>query len=190
MTPRDRRALVWGTGVLTLALLFGRLAPTAFRAWRVASGALAERTALLAREHGDLGGLTTLEDSAKVVEASFVALAPKLLTGGSAAEAIADLEGRITLSASRHRTAVIRLEPVPDSTTLAKLGRVRVTVQVESDWAGISEFLQAVNADPAALGVGSLDVTSTDPVASSARPEVLHAALDIDGWYLRAGGRS
>ncbi|MGH7532706.1 MAG: GspMb/PilO family protein, partial [Gemmatimonadales bacterium] len=182
--------LIWGAGVLTVALVFGRLVPMALRAWRVAQGELAERTALLARERGDLGELPTLEDSAKVVEASFVALAPTLLTGGSAAEAVADLEGRINLSASRHRTTVIRLEPAPDSTTIARLGQVRVTVQVESDWAGIVEFLQAVDADPAALGVGSLDVTSADPVASSARPELLHVGLEIDGWYLRAGGRS
>lgn len=188
MTPRDRRALLLGGVVLVVALLFGRLMPMTVRRWRAAEMELADRTALLERERADLHGIGSLEDSAKVIEVRFVGLAPALLAGATDAEGIADLEGRINLAASRHRTRVVRLDPAPDSGVVARLHQIRVTLQVESDWAGVVEFLRALDDDPAALTVQSLSVSAADPTSSSARAEILRADLDLSGWYLHSAG--
>ena len=186
MNARDQRALTWGAAVLVGGLLVGRVVPAGVRWWRGAQATLAERTALLARERQEVGAVPLLEDSAKSVQASFIALAPKILVGGTEAEAIADDESRVTVIAGRHRTKVLRLDAAPDSSTVARLRRVRVTLAVETDWAGLVEFLKGVDDDPAAIGVQSLDVAAADPTSSSARPEVLHAELDLTGWYLHA----
>ena len=187
MTPRDRRALLAGAAVVGAALLFGRLVPVVVRHWRAGAAELADRTALLERERGDLRGIGSLEDSAKVIEARFVALAPDLLTGSTDAEGVADLEARVNLAASRHRARIVRMDQLPDTSVVARLRRVRVNVQVESDWGGIVEFLRALDDDPAALSVGALSVSAADPVTSSARPEILRADLEISAWYLQAG---
>ena len=184
MTSRDRRAMAVGAAVIGAGLLFGRLAPMGLRHWRAAQGELADRTALLAREQGDLGRINSLEDSAKSIEARFVGLAPQLLSGSSDAEGIADLEGRINLAAGRHRTRVVAMNQVADSEQVARLRGARVTVQVESDWGGLIEFLRALDDDPAALRVTALSVSAADPTSSSAHPEVLRADLQVSGWYL------
>ena len=186
MNPRDQRAFLTGGAIVIAGLLFGRVLPAGHRWWHTAQATLAERTALLAREQHELGTVRQLEDSAKVVQASFVALAPDVLAGGTDAEALSDLEGRMTLLAGRHQAKVIRLDAGADSVTVARLREVRVSMEVESDWAGIVAFLKGVDDDPAAITVRSLDVSAADPTSSSARPEVLHADLELTGWYLHA----
>lgn len=186
MSPRDRRALGWGAAVVVGGLLLGRVVPAAVRWWRGAQATLAERTVLLAREQHEIGTVAVLEDSAKTVQAAFIALAPEILTGGTDAEALADIEGRVSVIAGQHRTKVLRLDGIADSSSVARLKQVRVTVAVESDWGGLVGFLKGLDEDPAAIGVQSLDVTAADPASSSARPEVLHAELELTGWYLHA----
>lgn len=187
MTPRDRRALLVGAAIVGAALLFGRLVPVVARHWRAGAAELADRTALLERERSDLGSIGSLEDSAKVIETRFVALAPDLLTGSTDAEGVADLEARVNLAASRHRARVIRMDQLPDSGVVARLRRVRVTVQIESDWGGVVEFLRGLDDDPAALSIGALSLSAADPLSSSARPEILRADLELSAWYLQAG---
>ena len=184
MNQRDKRALLAGGGIVIAGLLLGRVLPAGIRWWAGAQVTLADRSALLVREQRDLGTVPQLEDSAKVVQASFVALAPEVLSGGTDAEALSDLEGRMTLIAGRHNAKVIRLDAAPDSAVIARLREVRVSMEVESDWAGIVAFLKGVDDDPAAIEVRSLDVSAADPTSSSARPEVLHADLEVTGWYL------
>ena len=187
MTPRDRRALLIGAAVVGAALLFGRLVPILVRRWRAGAAELADRTGLLERERGDLRGIGSLEDSAKITEARFVALAPELLSGSTDAEALADFEGRVNFAAGRHRARVIRMDQLPDSGVVARLHHVRVSIQIESDWGGVVELLRALDDDPAALSIGALSVSAADPLSSSARPEILRADLEISAWYLRAG---
>lgn len=186
MNDRDIRALRLGGAIVIVGLLVGRAVPAGLRWWSHAQATLTDRTALLAREQQDLSTVPQLEDSAKVVQAAFVALAPEILAGGSDAEAVSDLESRMAVIAGRHRTKVIRLDAAADSSRVARLREVRVSVEIESDWAGLVEFLKGVDDDPAAIAVRSLDVTAADPTSSSARPEVLHADLDVTGWYLHA----
>lgn len=186
MSPRDRRALGWGAAVVVGGLLLGRVVPAAVRWWRGAEATLAERSTLLAREQHEIGTVAVLEDSAKTVQVAFIALAPEILTGGTDAEALADIEGRVSVIAGQHRTKVLRLDGIADSSSVARLKQARVTVAVESDWAGLVGFLKGLDDDPAAIGVQSLDVTAADPASSSARPEVLHAELELTGWYLHA----
>lgn len=188
MTPRDRRALFLGGAVIGAALLIGRVLPMAVRHWRAGEAELADRTALLERERGELRGIGSLEDSARVIEARLVGLAPALLSGATGAEGVADLEGRVNLAASRHRTRVVRMDREPDSVGVARLRRVKVTVQVESDWGGVVEFLRALDDDPAALTLETLSVSAADPTSSSARAEILRADLEVSGWYLGAAG--
>lgn len=186
MTPRDRRALVWGGVTVAVAAVLVRGVPVLVR-WELGLRAtLRDRAELVARADRALQDAGPMADSAKAVAAAFVALAPKVLAGGTDAEALADLQGRVTLAAHHHRARVLRTDPVTDSTTVARLGRVRLRVSLESDWSGLVGVLGALDQDPAALRFGRLAVAAADPASSSAVPEQLRLDVEVGGWFVRA----
>lgn len=188
MTPRDRRALKVGGWVLLLGVLLFRLLPSGWRAWSAAREELAARRALVAHAEVLLGGLDSLEARGRVAREALVALAPRLIAGTSEAAAQADLTGRIALIANRERTRLVRTEAIADSTREARLRRVRLRMEVETDWSGLVGFLRGVAADPAVIRVLSIGVRGTDATGPGTGAEVLSAEIEVSGWYLEGRG--
>jgi hypothetical protein len=184
VNPRDRRALVLGAAAVVLALVLLRVGPWSWRSVRDARAELEARAELLARMESDVGLASRLEDSGKVVRSRMALLAPKLLSGGTPAEAVADLGARLGVVAEHHHVRLSRTEPSLDSVGGGGLGRVTLKAALDSDTGGLLALLESLAREPAALVVEDLRVAVADPFIGRNRPELLHAELTVGGWYL------
>ncbi|HEV8382860.1 MAG TPA: type II secretion system protein GspM [Gemmatimonadales bacterium] len=186
MTPRDRRALMMGGLVVAAAVLGLRLVPLGVRRATAAHALLSERAVLLARTRDELAALPKLRDSAAILTQALVALAPQVLSGATAAEAGADLSGRMNLAASRAPARVDRLDPVLDSSGAGRLGRARVHAAFETDVRGLIAFLRAIDAADEMLTLDELHIEAPEPGAPDRGPEILRVEVTISGWYIKA----
>jgi hypothetical protein len=143
-----------------------------------------ERGAAVSRMRADVGAVGALTDSAAVARRRLVALAPRILNGGTEAEAVADLIGRMGVLATANATALARSEPLPDSTRIGWLRRVSVRVVLESDLRGVLETLNAMSHGSAVIVLRSVRLTAADPASTDAAPEVISAEATVTGWYL------
>ena len=184
MMPRDRRALALGACLVVAALLL-RGIPLVVGAVSRLRDDVGNRSATVHRMRADVRGLAALGDSAALARRRLVALAPRILTGASEAEAVADLTGRLSALAAAHQAVVQRTEVVPDSIHVGQLARVTLHAVIESDLPGALATLTALEADPAVLTIRSVRVTAPDPGSSDAAPEVLSAEATVSGWYLK-----
>jgi hypothetical protein len=177
--------VIAGGAILLGAALGLRVVPWAVAGTVAACQDLEERTALLARARAELGALPLLRDSAAVLTRALVALAPRLLDGGNAIEAGADLAARVNHAAARAPARFDRVEPLPDTATAGRLARATVHASLETDVRGLVRLLQALDGGDAALTVQRLDVVSADPATPERRPEILQVEIVISGWFLR-----
>jgi hypothetical protein len=191
VTPRDRRALVLGSVAVAVGVFVLRVLPWTVRSALAAEVGLRERVALLARARADLADASALRDSAVALGQALVGLAPKILSGNSPAEAVADLSGRVNLAASRNQAKLERVDPLTDSTVSGRLHRVVLRAAFECDIRGLVGVLQALTFGKAALMVRELRVTAVDASSADRIPEVLRVDMTVAGWFLEsreAGG--
>lgn len=189
MTPRDRRALIVGGVVVMAAAFVLRVLPPVLRGAGRSYAELRERTALLGRTRAQLGSLPELRDSAGVVTQALVALAPQVLSGATAAEAGADLSGRMSLAASRAPARVDRIDLLPDSVVGGRLHRTRVHAAFETDVRGLIAFLRAIDSGAEVLMLDELRVMAPDPGAPERGPELLKVEVTVSGWYIAPRSR-
>ncbi len=184
MMARDRRALLIGGGVVLTAVLLLRLLPWTVRSTLAAEAGLRQRAALLARARADLAEGSGLRDSAVHLGHALVGLAPKILSGNSVAEAVADLSGRVNLATSRNQAKLERVDPQTDSTVAGRLHRVALRAAFECDIRGLVGMLQALTFGKATLAVRELRVTAVDAGSADKSPEVLRVEMTVAGWFL------
>ena len=186
MTPRDRRALVLGSVTVAIGVFVLRVLPWTVRSALAAEVGLRQRAALLARARADLAETSGLRDSAVALGQALVGLAPKILSGNSTAEAVADLSGRVNLAASRNQAKLERVDPLTDSTVAGRLHRVALRAAFECDIRGLVGVLQALTFGKAALAVRELRVTAVDASSADRIPEVLRVDMTVAGWFLES----
>lgn len=186
MTVRDRRALLVGGAVVLAGILLLRVLPWTVRSALAAEVGLRQRAALLARARADLAEASVLRDSAVHLGQAIVGLAPKILSGNSVAEAVADLSGRINLAASNHQAKLERVDPVPDSGVAGRLRRATLHTTFECDVRGLVGVLQALEVGKVALSVRELLVTAVDPASVDKHAEILRVELTVTGWFLES----
>ena len=184
MTGRDRRALVLGGAVVTGALLVLRVVPWGVRSVLGAEAGVRERATLLARARADLADAGVLRDSAVQLGQALVSLAPKILSGNSEADAIADLSGRVNLAVTSHQAKLERVDPLPDSLRAGRLRRVALRAAFECDVRGLAGVLDALEFGKVALSLRELRVTAVDAGSADKVPEVLRVEMTVAGWYL------
>src|SRR5256885_7048909 len=186
MTPRDLRALLLGGFAVAAAVLVLRVLPWAVHRAGGGYATLRERSALLARTRDEMASLPMLRDSSATLSQALVALAPQLLSGSSAAEAGADLSGRMNLVASRAPAKVERVDPLPDSSGDGRLGRVRVHAALETDVRGLIAFLKAIDTGEEVVKLDELHVEAPQALMSERGPEILKIEVTVSGWYIRS----
>lgn len=186
MTPRDRRAVLWGIALVGAALLV-RGVPQALGAYRKLNSRVAIESDQLARARADVAGLPALEGAARRARAELVALAPKLVSGATPAEASADLAGRVRAAADERHLRFERLEPLADSTHVGELRQAAVRVAAESDTRGAVELLASLARAPAALTLFDLRLTTADGAASLSEAESVRIEMVVRGWYFAPG---
>lgn len=183
MTNRDRRALALGVVVITTALIL-RILPLASRALQQLRHDVAERGVLVQRMRSDVREVGALTDSAALVRRRFVALAPRILTGGTEAEAIANLTSRLGVILAAHDATFGRADAITDSTRVGWLRRVTVRLVFESDLSGVLASLNATAHEPAVLAVSSVHLNASDPTSADPAPEIIAAEATVSGWFL------
>lgn len=183
MTPRDRRALFLGGGMVVVSLFVLRVVPWAIH--RIASlrEAAGERQATAARAAAVLAASPATRDSLTQVLAGVVALAPALVEGRSGAEAQASLSGVVSLLASRHDLKVLRADALPDS-GVGVFSRVGVHAELEGDVTGLAAMVRSLETGQLLLSIPTLTVRASDPTS---RVEALRIELDVTGLYLPRG---
>jgi len=179
---RRRTALLLALGA-GLGLLLLRTVPLAVAWGRAARVALEADRVTLARLEADLAGMDALTDTTRALQARLLALAPALLTGGSAAEAQSDLVGRLTLATDRAHVRRTATEPVADSLRAGDLARVSVRLRLEGDARGLAATLAALARDPGALAIDDLRVVALDPASGDGVAERLRVELVVRGWH-------
>jgi hypothetical protein len=184
MNARDTRALRIGVGVILAAVACLRVVPSGWRAWREMRDGLGERHALLQRAQARIGGMPVLDSVAGVVRARFIGLAPRLVPGGTEAEAQEALGSLVTALADRSRLRVRRAASEGDSTVAGRLHRVSVVLEAEGDWAGATQLFRTMARERTALGLGEVSLQAQDPASPGDRPEVLLVQTVVRGWYL------
>src|SRR3989442_12308077 len=101
VTNRGRRALMLGGSVVLGAVLLLRILPWGIKRAVAAQADLRERATLLAHAREEIADMPELRDSTAVLTRALVGLAPRVLSGATAAEAGADPAGRTQLFALR-----------------------------------------------------------------------------------------
>ena len=185
MTSRDRRALILGGALVVTAALALRVVPSVIGRAGAAHAALTERAALLARTRDEMSSLPVLRDSAAVLSHALLALATQVLSGSTAAEASADLSGRLNLAAARAPAKLERLDPLPDSLAGGRLGMVRVHAALETDVRGLVALLKSIDAGEEVLRLEESRVEAPDPAMIARGPEILKVEVTVSGWYIK-----
>jgi len=108
-----------------------------------------------------------------------------VLSGSTPAEAGADLSGRMNLAASRAPAKVERLDPLPDSSGVGRLGRVRVHAALETDVRGLIALIRAIEIGDEVLKLDELRVEAPEPGTMQRGPELLKVEITVSGWYIR-----
>jgi hypothetical protein len=181
---RERRALVLGGAIVVVAALVLRVVPWGVRSVAGQHERFTAQAALLARAVDDMRTAGTLVDSGAVLEGRVRALAPKILSGSSEAEAVADLTAKLAAGATRHRVKINRIDLLPDSTRAGQLRAVRLRASLESDSRGTLELLRLLTRDDVVLTLPDLRVTAIDPHTTDQRPEILRTEITVRGWFL------
>jgi hypothetical protein len=189
MTPRDRRALIWGGGAVLGAVLVLRVLPWTLRSIAALRAETVERVETVVRANEVLASAPATRDSLAQALGAVVALAPRLVDGRTAADAQATLSGLVSLAASRHALRVMRLDPLPDSTRDGVFNRVAVHVELEGDVQGMTRFVGAIERGDPLLTLPALSVQSTDPVGRPNAPELLRIEATVAGLYLPRGSQ-
>jgi hypothetical protein len=171
------------------ALLLLRLLPWILRSAIAAERGLRERAALLARARADLAEAALLRDSAVQLGQALVGLAPKILSGNSSAEAVADLSGRVNRAASDYQAKLERVDPVADSTIAGRLHRATLRAAFECDVRGLVGLLEALEFGKAVVSLRDLRVTAADPSSADRTPEVLRVELTVTAWFLASAAK-
>jgi len=179
--------LLLGGAVTVGAVVLLRVLPWTVRSALAAESTLHERAVLLARARASLANAPRLRDSAAALGIALVGLAPKILSGATATEAMADLSGRVNLAVTGHQAKLERVDPVPDTQRAGRLRRATLRASLECDVRGLAGVLQALEFGKAALAVRELHVVAVDPGSPDRNPEVLRVELSVAGWYLERG---
>lgn len=183
MKPRDRRALLWGLGVIAGAWLALRGVPAAVSGARALRERTAEQVTTLARVEDIVMRAPLVRDSMAQVFQDIVGLAPDLVDGEASADAQASLSGVVALAANRNALKVVRVDPLPDSVA-GPFRRVALHAELEGDISGLTGLLGTLEAHAPILTISSLSLETPDPVPHPRMSEVLHVAIDVSGLYL------
>jgi hypothetical protein len=136
-----------------------------------------------------------IADTMRVRAERFVALAPALLDGTSAATAGATLasilSGAAAASDAKLGSVQVRTDTAASDSsggTPRAFTRVAVRASLTSDVRGLSRFLLALERGPTLLSIDELSITQTEPAADGMRPEILHVEIAVAGLALAGRG--
>lgn len=179
LSPRPALALLAAAGAVVF--MGTRLLPPAMVALRTGRARQEASLRLVAESRRAIASLPALEDSARELRARIVHLAPRLLVGNSAPEALADLQGRLQLLAVRNRVDIGGFTPLTDTVRAGALREVRATTTLVCDTQGLADLLTDLVRVALIIVPERLSVTSG---GEDAARDLLQVELTLAAWYL------
>jgi hypothetical protein len=164
-----------------------KVGPWAIGGFTEARWRLADRTRLLEQSRSMVLREPAIRDSATSVKDAIVALAPRLLSGGTQAEAADALGGLVNRAADQSNARLTGTSPEADSVQVGMLRRVAVRAAFDCDIRGLVSLLGFFAAQETLVLTDALRVVAEDAVAQGDGPEVLHMEVTLRGWYQETG---
>jgi hypothetical protein len=162
-----------------------RVIPGLVHSWQTARWELRDRARLLAQSRREIAGEEAIIDSAEASRKAIVELAPKVLTGETAAQASDALTSLLQVLATRSNTRFTGSNPVEDTTSAGDLHRVAVHATLDGDIAGVSGLLGGLADEGTVLTTDDLQILAAETAATPSSAEVLRVELTVRGWYLK-----
>ena len=183
LATREIRTIVAGVGCILGILSLARLIPW----WR--STLIEERHA--AREtRADLLSATSriqrlaiLRDSVRMLGAQYLMSRARVLPGGTAAAAGAELASLLDAVAAEAGVDLGVVQPLGDSLRAPPFEGVMVRTELTGDVRGIMQMLRLIEGDTVLLAVHSLELTQPEPAADDRSPERLRGELKLQGLF-------
>lgn len=183
ISSRDRRTLLIGASVIGSLIVLSKGVP-AWRDWVAEARAGAVEQARAAADADALGAhARAMRDTLTARNARYVALAPALIAGNTAAEASATLASLVSSAASAAgvKLGAVQLRAPADTGARRAFVRVSVHADVVGDIRGVTAMLASLERGPVRLRVRDLTVTQPDAASPSDRVEALRAELTVEG---------
>lgn len=186
ISPRERRTILLGASI-------------ALGAWLALKGVPAAARHVAGLRERSTAASLSLEQARRIIETApaaresltvrareLVSLAPRLLAGGTSAEASAELAALVGGIAAVRRVRIIQQDARPDSSA-SVFTRVTLRLSAEGDVAGIAGMVADLEEGVKLLRVRSIAISAPEPASPATQPERLRADLVVEGW---AGRRS
>jgi hypothetical protein len=181
LSRRERRTIAIAAGLLLAAWLALRVAPWIGHRASLLHARSQLATLALARGRAALDAEPAARESLAARGRRLVALAPKLLAGGSTAEASAELSALVGGAATVHRVRIAQQDARADSVA-SIFTRVVLRVEAEGDAAGVAGWLADLEEGAKLIRVRSLAISASEPAAPPAQAERLRAEVVVEGW--------
>jgi hypothetical protein len=182
MSPKDRRAIILGLGIVLPALIFiwgvrpyrAAMAETRDEL-ETARVALAREKAAVAAQPSDPGGQ-------KSADSALTMVAGRLFEGRDDAIASAQLAAYLGSVAKRSRVLMQDANTRPSTTSPEGIRTLRVEVRAESDVQGVATFLHNLESGSKLVRVDRLEVSRVPGLEDKNGYETLSVAATIAGF--------
>lgn len=185
--PAERRTIMLGVGIVSLAWLLTRGAPMAARhaddarvRREMAVGALGAAKEAIAAD-------PIARESLQARAGRLVALAPLLLDGATPAEAGASLAAIVGGRAAVRQVRILRQDARADSAA-SVFRRIALRIEAEGDVTGIASWVTDLEEGAKLLRIRSFSINAPEPTSAPTQPERIRAELIIEGWAAFRGG--
>jgi type II secretory pathway component PulM len=184
LSPRDRRALLWGAAISAAALLIAIGVKPYVRVLRETRDELSTQRELLARERALLGASGRLPAALRKSQGSLAEESTPLFNAVDELSATSDLSDDISKAALANRVLVQQLETRKAETLDQGMVAVAVDTQAEGDFEGVLRFLDSLERGDKLIRVSALTLARVDrPVVPGAPDmEVISVTGTMTGY--------
>jgi General secretion pathway, M protein. len=181
MSPRDRRAVLWGAVVLLPGLIFIWAVRPYQSALSDARDQLATERATLMRERAAIATARRNPRLQHVADSAMRAMRPRLFEGRDDVMASAELASYLGDVARKARVWLQAASTRPAVTGPEGVRTLRVEIRAESDLRGTLTFLQSLERGDKLIRIDRLDI-SRSPRSDEEDVETLSIAATIAGF--------
>lgn len=191
LTSRDRRVLAVGAVACATLAIGARGIPVLLRWTHDSRAAAAQLVGEERRARTSIAHAIETRDTLAARNARYLALAPRLLDGETAAGAGGALASIVSGAAAASSVRLGSVQIRADTVRRGVFTSVAVRADLTGDIGGIAAMLAMLESGPALLAVRELSITQPEPAAADDRAEVLRADVVVEGLMLtpqRANG--
>lgn len=184
LSPRDRRALLWGGAVSAAALVFAFGVRPYVWALRDTRESLGVQRELLAREGAVLSASSRFPAALQRSRGALAEQSTPLFGGFDELSATSNLSDHISETALANRVLIQQLDTRSAEALAEGMVALAVDVRAEGDFEGVLHFLNSLERGDKLIRVSALVLTRMDRPAASGAPdtEVLSVTGTMTGY--------